>query len=228
MAPDFESGGDWVLLSMAVVRMGELNPAYRRFLDSARSELMRMIQAGRAHLRGHANQAPNGPWISIIDPITPRHTLNLFHNSLSIRTGPHSYETLFRDVQIEWNSVVSYLCPPLVESLRNPRGAVEPPANAPVSSQAAGGADQGPAVQAGGAAKVASGSEIKRPRRKRDRAKEAISAVWPAGVPEVSKLSNTLLYKTVADWIKADETKHGHPHQEISEDTVLRAAGRQH
>jgi hypothetical protein len=54
----------------------------------------------------------------------------------------------------------------------------------------------------------------------RERAKSAVAAVYPNGVPNQSTVSNVRLYKAVGDWCQ----QNGRP--DISKDTILRAAGR--
>ena len=58
-------------------------------------------------------------------------------------------------------------------------------------------------------------------RPQRERAKEAIDALWPDGVPPQSKLRNTSLLKCVHDHLKKNDSP-----ESISDDTILRAAGR--
>jgi hypothetical protein len=64
-------------------------------------------------------------------------------------------------------------------------------------------------------------STKKRARPQRQRAKEAIDALWPKGVPPQSKLRNTPLLKCVHDHLKKNDSP-----ESISDDTILRAAGR--
>jgi hypothetical protein len=64
-------------------------------------------------------------------------------------------------------------------------------------------------------------STKKRARPQRERAKDAIDALWPNGVPPQSELRNASLLKRVNDHLK----KNGHP-EPISNDSILRAAGR--
>jgi len=64
-------------------------------------------------------------------------------------------------------------------------------------------------------------STKKRARPQRERAKEAIDALWPDGVPPQNKLPNALLFKRVNDHLK----KNGSP-ESISDESILRAAGR--
>ena len=71
--------------------------------------------------------------------------------------------------------------------------------------------------------------ETKAPKRsqgKRDRAREAIAAKWPAGIPDAHKLPNDILCREVNDWVKADCKKQSIPPVDFSNDTILRAAGR--
>jgi len=61
---------------------------------------------------------------------------------------------------------------------------------------------------------------------KRERAAEAIQALWPNGIPDQKALSNGLLCKRVAEWISEDSKKTSLQPPTISDDTILRAAGR--
>ena len=54
----------------------------------------------------------------------------------------------------------------------------------------------------------------------RERANDALAALYPKGVPDQGTLSNARLYKAVGDWCQ----QNGWP--DISKDTILRAAGR--
>lgn len=65
-----------------------------------------------------------------------------------------------------------------------------------------------------------------RPSGKKDRAGQAITAIWPDGPPDSRALPNGLLCKSVIEWITEDCKKRGLPHHSISNDTILRAAGR--
>jgi hypothetical protein len=60
----------------------------------------------------------------------------------------------------------------------------------------------------------------------RDRAEQAINALWPDGPPSTAVLLNGPLCNKVCNWIKADCEKRGVPYVEPSNDTILRAAGR--
>ena len=61
---------------------------------------------------------------------------------------------------------------------------------------------------------------------KRERAAEAIRALWPNGVPDQKALSNGLLCKLAVEWISDDSKKKSFQPPMISDDTILRAAGR--
>jgi hypothetical protein len=67
----------------------------------------------------------------------------------------------------------------------------------------------------------------RRTRNKRDRAMQAIKAIWPNGLPNQTELPNDILCKRVSEWLKADCRKQNISFVEISDDTILRAAGRQ-
>jgi hypothetical protein len=105
MTAEFE----WVLLSTAVARMSELHPVYRRLVGLARRDLENMIRADRANLRGQRGRDPPEP---ITEPISHRHQLDLFHNTLGERRpGPRPFgdEVLFRGVEVEWIGAARYL-----------------------------------------------------------------------------------------------------------------------
>jgi hypothetical protein len=65
-----------------------------------------------------------------------------------------------------------------------------------------------------------------RPAYKKVRAQQAIRALWPPNgvVPEI--LGNGPLCKKVAEWIEEDCKRQNVPQLSISDDTILRAAGR--
>jgi hypothetical protein len=63
-----------------------------------------------------------------------------------------------------------------------------------------------------------------KPVGKGKRAAEAIEALWPAGIP--AALANKVLCSQVIDWIKNDCDKQQIPFVDISDDTILRQAGR--
>jgi hypothetical protein len=100
---------DWLLFSTCVARMGELHPKYRSHLGYARRDLESAIRAGRCRLRGRRPRQSDDLPTAIEMPITSRHTLDLSHNRLSERTRHHFGGLLFRDVEIEWNSIAEYL-----------------------------------------------------------------------------------------------------------------------
>lgn len=107
--PNVDSGDDWVPLSTAVARMGELGPIYRTHRSPARSHLENAIRANRIELRGHRVGARSGPPVAI-GPVSFRHEVNLFHDTLSLRRpGPSGPELLFRDVELEWIGAARYL-----------------------------------------------------------------------------------------------------------------------
>jgi hypothetical protein len=69
----------------------------------------------------------------------------------------------------------------------------------------------------------------KRTERRRDRrirAKMAVDALWPERVPDPSILPNGPLCKKVNEWLKKDCEQQNISHVPISDDTILRAAGR--
>jgi hypothetical protein len=176
MEPECEGGSEFILLSTAVARMGELHPVYRSRPGYARRDLESAIRAGRSHLSGRPNQAPDGPWISITEPITSRHKLDLHHNALSRQSGPHSYETLFRDVQIEWTAVASHLRAFALNawSVQPARAQVEEP-------------------EVGTNARV---------RPDRARAERAIAEIYENRIPHQTTERNADLLKKVGDWLK--------------------------
>jgi hypothetical protein len=57
-----------------------------------------------------------------------------------------------------------------------------------------------------------------------DRAKEAITAIWPNGPPDA--LVNDTICTQAIDWIKADCKEQKIPFVDIGRSTILRAAGR--
>lgn len=67
---------------------------------------------------------------------------------------------------------------------------------------------------------------VKKSADKLDRAKEAINALYPRGVPLPANLPNKLLCREVSNWLRKDCEKHQLPHFQISDRTILRAAGR--
>jgi hypothetical protein len=76
--------------------------------------------------------------------------------------------------------------------------------------------------------KVAPKLEPVKPRAqiKRSRVQTALKELWKNEPPEQSVLPNSLLCKTVQDWLKHDSKNQGVPALGISDDTILRAAGR--
>jgi hypothetical protein len=66
----------------------------------------------------------------------------------------------------------------------------------------------------------------KMPANKRDRARQAISALWPNGVPISSVLPNGSLCKQVIEWLQQDCKRQNVPFLAMSDDTILRAADR--
>jgi hypothetical protein len=72
------------------------------------------------------------------------------------------------------------------------------------------------------------GDKLKKPRTtvKQDRARDAIGALWPNGVPDQRLLPNKLLCAEVMDWLKADSERNALSFFPISDDVILVAAGR--
>jgi hypothetical protein len=99
---------DWLLLFTCVERMAELHPIYRSYPGFARRDLESAIRAGRCRLRGRRPGQSDDLPTAIAMRITFRHRLDLSHNTLTERSH-HFGSLLFRDVEIEWNSVVEYL-----------------------------------------------------------------------------------------------------------------------
>jgi hypothetical protein len=60
----------------------------------------------------------------------------------------------------------------------------------------------------------------------RDRAKEAIDALWPQGPPSRADLSSKTLCDQVRYWVATECRKRGLHPMKPSDDTILRAAGR--
>jgi hypothetical protein len=63
-----------------------------------------------------------------------------------------------------------------------------------------------------------------RKQNKRDRAKEALEALWPDGVPDATTLLDGPLCTEVIKWLQADSNKRKIPLPKISDRTILRAA----
>jgi hypothetical protein len=64
------------------------------------------------------------------------------------------------------------------------------------------------------------------PQLKQDRAREAIRALWPKGLPEPTALSNKHLCTEVIGWLKVDCGKRKIPNAILSDSVILRAAYR--
>jgi hypothetical protein len=75
-------------------------------------------------------------------------------------------------------------------------------------------------------AKLAAPKRRKATRAARDRAGQAVKALWPGGPPSMTMLPNGPLCIEVCNWIKADCGKHGVRYVGPSNDTILRAVGR--
>ena len=108
MAPA-HSGSDWVLLSTAVARMGELDPLYIKHTGAARNALDRAIFAGRMSLSGRPiGERDRQP---IEGLISSEHRLDLIRDTIRKRGVRPPYEDtiLFLDVQIEWSGAAAYL-----------------------------------------------------------------------------------------------------------------------
>jgi hypothetical protein len=102
--------GEWILLSTAVVRMAELSPIYRSYPGLARRDLEKAILADRVELRGYPIGARAGSPVAVPRPLSPRHEVNLHHNTILLRRpGPSGAGLLFRDVEIEWAEAAKYL-----------------------------------------------------------------------------------------------------------------------
>jgi hypothetical protein len=72
----------------------------------------------------------------------------------------------------------------------------------------------------------ASPAKQRRKSYKRQRAAAAVRALWPTGVPDQSTLPNGPLCKQVVDWLEKDSKQKNIQTLPISDDTILRAAGR--
>jgi hypothetical protein len=77
-----------------------------------------------------------------------------------------------------------------------------------------------------GDAKKQQRSANNRSQGKRDLARQALEALFPNGVPEKTDLSNGQLCTMVSKWIGKNAAKKSLQKREISDDTILRAAGR--
>jgi hypothetical protein len=74
-----------------------------------------------------------------------------------------------------------------------------------------------------------SGTRDLKPARKafkQERVKEALRHLYPKGIPDQKIISNMALCKAVSDWIADDCRKRNLRQEEVSKDTILRAAGR--
>jgi hypothetical protein len=130
MAPA-DKGEEWILLSTAVARMSELAPIYGSYPGLARRDLETAIRAGRAVIRGWSTgTSANSPAVIIREPVGSRHRLDLIHDSLSERSrGPHDV-TLFRQVEVEWIRIATYL-----RIFAAARAQEQRPARAPTSEE---------------------------------------------------------------------------------------------
>jgi hypothetical protein len=191
MVTDFPQPNDWILLSACVARMGELHRVYRFYPGYAQRDLEAVIRGGRAALRGRRpGQADHTPE-TIGTPITSRHRIDPIYNALSERSaGPFGDNVLFRDVETDWNKIKGDLREFAIKCW--------------------------PTDEA-----LALGAKSKqRKQLTRERAKRAIEALYPTGVPDQSTEPNSILCRNVGEWLKKNKLP------DTSEDTILRAAGR--
>jgi hypothetical protein len=101
--------------------MTELSPTYRSYPGLARRDLENAIRADRIKLRGDPIGARSDHPIATAGPISPRHEINLIHDTLSLRRpGPSESELLFRNVKIDWTSASKYLGTVLAASTSTP------------------------------------------------------------------------------------------------------------
>jgi hypothetical protein len=100
---------EWILLSTAVARMGELNPVYRTRTGAARHDLEWAIFAGRMSLSGRPFREKVRQ--SIEGLTSSEHRLDLIRNTVRKRGVRPPYEDtiLFLEVQIEWSRAAAYL-----------------------------------------------------------------------------------------------------------------------
>jgi hypothetical protein len=108
MAGHTKLEGEWLLLSTAVARIGELSPIYRTFPGYACRDLEIAIRARRVPIRGRSTSSSSytiRP--AIIDwPVDSSHRLDLVHDTLSQRAR-HDDVTLFLSVEVKWTKKLS-------------------------------------------------------------------------------------------------------------------------
>lgn len=80
--------------------------------------------------------------------------------------------------------------------------------------------------QSSGTTSTPPNNSRRRRQNQRDRAREAIAAKWPEGIPPQHQLSNSLLCREVNEWVKEDCARRDITFREIGDDTIERAAGR--
>jgi hypothetical protein len=107
MQPEGDGAADWIPLTTAIARMVELAPVYGTLRGRARRDLSNAIDAGRMRLRGwrHGAETPE----EFAYPIDRRIRLSLDHNTLSQWVGTVTWDTVMRDVEIEWKQAAQYL-----------------------------------------------------------------------------------------------------------------------
>jgi hypothetical protein len=199
MAPE----GEWILLSTAVVRMGTLHPNYFTWPGHARGDLEKVIRAGLAIIRGRRAGYLHKPPILIKEPVTATDRLDLVHNTFVKQArGLRDSGTLFRDVEIRWASVVPHLRS-MTEARWGYKVTIAPTHSIAIPAET-----------------IVSGPKKTRQRTARSRAEQAISALYPNGVPEQAELPNVLLYRAVNEWLKGKQLP------DVKNDSILRAAGR--
>jgi hypothetical protein len=103
------SRSEWILLSTAVARMGELDPVYIKHTGAARNHLDWAIFAGRMSLTGRPFREKDRQPIEGL--ISSEHRLDLIHDTIRQRGVRPPYEDtiLFLEVQIEWRGAAAYL-----------------------------------------------------------------------------------------------------------------------
>lgn len=201
--PKIESPDEWLLLCVAVARMGTLHPNYFTWSGHARGDLEKVIRAGLAIMRGRRAGYLHKPPILIKEPVIATDRLDLVHNTFVNQTrGLRDSGTLFRDVEIRWTSVVPHLRP-MAEARWGCKVTIAPTHSIAIPAET-----------------IVSSPKKTRQRTARSRAEQAISALYPNGVPEQAELPNALLSRAVGEWLKSKNLP------DVKNDSILRAAGR--
>jgi hypothetical protein len=106
MAGHTKFKSEWLLLSTAVARMGEVSPIYRTFPGYACRDLEIAIRVRRVPIRGRSTLSHRIPPAIIDWPVDSSHRLDLVHDTLSQRAR-HDDVTLFLSVEVKWTKELS-------------------------------------------------------------------------------------------------------------------------